>query len=374
MIVAVLIVKNESHVIERCLRSVLPFVDKVHISDTGSTDKEIRDMIRITDVLEKETDKTILFMPRPWEGFAASRNQALEDATRLLRCTRTDWLFMIDADDYVTAWEAPEDAQVQHKVAGYQVTMQGGSITYPRTQLFRPGLWRYRGVVHEFPECTAPAHTVGMLSTTVVSTREGDRNRDPEKYRKDAEALTAAILRGDEPDLLTRYTFYAAQSYRDAGEDAIASKFYMTRANITGGYQEERYVSLLENMRLKYTYDAWDDSEELIKQMELAQSICPHRRECVRSMMIWATEHKDFATAVHLYEHYFPVTEPKGLFIESNADGYQLHDKAGVAYYWRGDYRRSLDASFTALTMLGGLSVDMQRLADNIGFALKHLP
>ena len=33
-----MIVKDETHVIERCLRSVAPFVDRYDITDTGSTD------------------------------------------------------------------------------------------------------------------------------------------------------------------------------------------------------------------------------------------------------------------------------------------------------------------------------------------------
>jgi len=51
-----MIVKNESHVIERCIKSVRPLIDYVFIVDTGSTDNTI-DVINksIIDFLCKQS-------------------------------------------------------------------------------------------------------------------------------------------------------------------------------------------------------------------------------------------------------------------------------------------------------------------------------
>ena len=71
-----MIVKNESRVIERCLRSAKPFIHSWAISDTGSTDGT-QDIIRrvMADVPGE-------LIERPWVDFAHNRNQALELAKK----------------------------------------------------------------------------------------------------------------------------------------------------------------------------------------------------------------------------------------------------------------------------------------------------
>ena len=48
-----MIVKNEEHVIERALRSVLPHVDTWVIIDTGSTDRTKELILNTTTTLKK---------------------------------------------------------------------------------------------------------------------------------------------------------------------------------------------------------------------------------------------------------------------------------------------------------------------------------
>src|SRR5262245_5675664 len=81
-----MIVKNEAHVIQRCLRSVRPFIDSYSISDTGSTDNTM-DLIR-----EELADLPGVLTSDPCQDFATNRNLALS------RCTG-DYILTIDADD-----------------------------------------------------------------------------------------------------------------------------------------------------------------------------------------------------------------------------------------------------------------------------------
>src|ERR1700722_13597203 len=66
-----MIVKNESHVIERCLASVKGIIDYWVIVDTGSTDgtQEI-----ITNYLKDIPGELI---ERPWKNFGFNRTEAL---------------------------------------------------------------------------------------------------------------------------------------------------------------------------------------------------------------------------------------------------------------------------------------------------------
>src|SRR4051795_8513315 len=87
-----MIVKDEAHVIEACLRSVQPIVDFVLIEDTGSTDGT-QDVVRRW--LDGE-NLTGLVFGEPWQDFATNRSIALE---RLRQFQDIDYAFIMDADD-----------------------------------------------------------------------------------------------------------------------------------------------------------------------------------------------------------------------------------------------------------------------------------
>src|ERR1700761_235877 len=69
-----MIVKNEAHVILRCLESVRPLVDYVLIEDTGSTDGT-QNIIR--QYLDRERLPGEVF-DEPWRDFADNRTLALQ--------------------------------------------------------------------------------------------------------------------------------------------------------------------------------------------------------------------------------------------------------------------------------------------------------
>ena len=86
-----MIVKNEEHIIDRCLRSVLPLVDSWVIVDTGSVDKT---MTIINDVA-KELGKEGHLYQREWKNFGHNRTELLE-----LARPHCQWALMMDADDF----------------------------------------------------------------------------------------------------------------------------------------------------------------------------------------------------------------------------------------------------------------------------------
>ena len=82
-----MIVKNESHVICRCLASVKPFITHWVIVDTGSTDGT---QAIIQDYLK---DVPGQLYERPWVDFSHNRNEALG-----LAQGAADYVLFIDAD------------------------------------------------------------------------------------------------------------------------------------------------------------------------------------------------------------------------------------------------------------------------------------
>ena len=140
-----MIVKNEAHVICRCLESVLPLIDSYLIVDTGSTDGT-QEVIR-----EYMTSHNIpgAVEERPWINFAHNRNQALE----LGVATGADYLLFMDADDILTYEPDYTRPDLFDKDAYYTHIHYSGTH-YDRMQLISTKLkWAWVGVVHEVVVC-----------------------------------------------------------------------------------------------------------------------------------------------------------------------------------------------------------------------------
>ena len=67
MLALFLIVKNEAHILDRCLDAAQPLVDHTLIVDTGSTD----DTINIAK-------KRALVIEQPWVNFGHNRSQSFQ--------------------------------------------------------------------------------------------------------------------------------------------------------------------------------------------------------------------------------------------------------------------------------------------------------
>lgn len=135
-IVLTMIVKNEAHVIERCIASVRPIIDAYLIVDTGSEDGT-QDVIRraLADLPGEVVD-------RPWVDFAANRTEALE-----LARPYGDYSLMIDADVVCVIEPGVDPIEFRKSlVADVYRVMLRDAIHYHRPQISSTKLpFRYRG-------------------------------------------------------------------------------------------------------------------------------------------------------------------------------------------------------------------------------------
>lgn len=80
-----MIARNESRCIERCLRSARPWVDEMHVLDTGSTEDTMA-------IARREGAEVAQFA---WQDdFSAARNAALA-------LTQAEWRLVLDADEWI---------------------------------------------------------------------------------------------------------------------------------------------------------------------------------------------------------------------------------------------------------------------------------
>jgi len=123
-----------------------------------------------------------------------------------------------------------------------------GGTKYHRIHLINNHLdWKWEGILHEHVE-SPQAMTSGVLEGVAnLVTVEGCRSQDTQKYQKDAQILEKALEK--DPNN-SRYVFYLAQSYRDAGEKMLAIKNYERRVEI-GGWDQEVFFSLYQIAKLQ---------------------------------------------------------------------------------------------------------------------------
>ena len=270
LICLTMIVKNEEQIIERCLKKARRLFDRWVIVDTGSSDRTM-EIIR-----ETLADVPGRLVEHAWRGFGDAKTTALAHAQALMESQ--GYALVLDADEILDG-NIPRD--LTHDA--YSLWMQLNNLRYKNVRLFRlDRKWRYEGVLHEFPSTDGPwlAETV---DATITSPRDGARGKEPDRYKRDAEALKAALeTEAPESPLAARYMFYLAQSYRDSGDDANALLHYQKRVLMGAGSNwEEIYISQLEAARCLGRLG----QNPLAERMYLeASHTWPDRAEALRSI------------------------------------------------------------------------------------------
>ena len=313
-----MIVKNEAHVIERCLASARPLVDRWCIVDTGSTDGTQQRIAEIMAGLPGTLHE------RPWKNFGHNRTEALE----LARAEGCDYLLFIDADE---RFDAPAGfAWPLLDADAYELPCHYGGITYARRALVAARLpWRWEGVLHEYLDCGAPHQAQPLPAPAIVVAHDGARARDPDTYLKDIALLEAALA--EQPGH-ARYTYYLAQSLRDAGRLAEARATYLRRADM-GGWDEEawhaRYQAAVLAERLQ-------DAPEAVRAAYLtAYEARPTRAEPLVHLARWHRLRQEYAQASLYAQHAAALPQPADrLFVEPAVYRWQALDELAVSAYY----------------------------------------
>jgi glycosyltransferase involved in cell wall biosynthesis len=364
-----MIVKNESHIILRCLESVLRLLDYVLVEDTGSTDGTQAIILEWLDRVGLPGE----VYDEPWQDFAYNRSHAL---ARLRQRKELDYAVIMDADDIMVFDDGFDPAAFKATLSQdmYDVDFRGGTTRYRRAQICSNRLeFRYRGVLHEFLQ--EPSGVLISRGTTngfyISSTRGGARSRDPETYRKDAAVLVNALQVETDPFLRSRYTFYLAQSYRDAGEKARALETFLKRAEL-GYWTDEIFMSLYTAGQLQQSLGR--PVEEVIATFMRASDAAPTRAEALHAASRLCRENKKFADGYEYARRGLAIAQPAdGLFVASWIYDYGLLDELAVNAYWAARYQDSLDACQRLLTE-GKMPADMyQRVRKNADSARDNL-
>lgn len=328
-----MIIKDETDVIRRCLASAKPIIDYWVIVDTGSTDG--------TQEMVKEFMKDVPgeLHERPWKNFAHNRNEALQ-----LAKDKGDFLLFIDADE--TFKYAPDFRFPQLDRDAYFFTTEFGGMNYGRMLMVRASRnWQWRGVMHEALYLDEPYTQANLVGITDFVRTDGARSKDPQKYHKDAAILEEALLA--EPNN-TRYQFYLAQSYKNAGELEKSLLNYRKRIDM-GGWDQELFWSKFQVALLLDEMKA--SPAEVTKAYFEAYAARPTRVEPLYYLANYYRRQDDFAAAYTITSLglKIPLSDDV-LFVEKWMSDYGLPLEHSIAAYWLGKYAESLKGSMQILT------------------------
>lgn len=361
-----MIVKDEAHIIERCLGSAAALADYVLVVDTGSSDGT-QDLIRSWLV---KHDVPGVVLEEPWRDFAYNRSHAL----RCLRERRNvDYGLMIDADnvlEFDDGFDAARFKDGLHRDL-YDVRMRTGTTEYTLPLLFRNRLsFRYRGVLHEFLDGSSARTRGAAEGFASRQVQDSARNKNPQKYHLDAEVLAKALETEQDPHLRARYTFYLGNCYKDAGMRELALDAYTKRAEL-GHWEQEVFLSLHRAAQLKEELDF--PESEVVQSYLRAFEVCP-RAEALHGAMRFCRLRKMFRQAYVLGRYALTLPVPQhALFVETWVYDYGVLDEFSIAAYWSGHYRESLDACNTLLANPGLPEHHRDRVRDNANFSVAKI-
>ena len=251
-IILVLMVKNESQIIQRCIEAAFPICDSFCIVDTGSSD---RTLDAAGQILEFKGAAHWHIAHHDWVNFGHNRSLSFREGVDFCSTLGWDpqltWALFLDADMVIKAGEQfSKDMCLRD--AGYTVMQKQGQLEYYNLRLARMDMpWVCKGATHEYWEIQgagggkeredSAAETSTMSPELLVIEDVNDGGAKADKFERDIRLLLAEHER--EPTN-PRTLFYLAQSYQNSGQPDKAIPWYKKRLDVQGWHEEGWYAKL----------------------------------------------------------------------------------------------------------------------------------
>jgi GR25 family glycosyltransferase involved in LPS biosynthesis len=330
-----MIVKNESHIIEKTLNNLCSYFDFLYwvICDTGSTDNTIDIIINFF----KEKNIKGELIQNDWVDFGYNRTFALQKAYN-----KSDYLLIFDADDYING-----NLEIKEKLNFNVYNLKiGKDFCYKRPLLINNRLkWEFKGVLHEFlsekKDEKKDENTIShFISQTTIegdyyisSGRCGDRSKDKDKYLKDAKILENAYNNETDVNMKNRYAFYCAQSYKDSNLNN-ESIFWYKKVLDSNNWNQEKYYAC---MMIAEQYKQIGITDEMIKYYSKASTYDIERIENIVRLTEYYYNQGNHLFVNMLYEKFKNYTKEPSLdklFIDMNSYENDLEYYNSISAYY----------------------------------------
>ena len=328
-----MIVKNESRVIIRLLDSIVKILDGYCICDTGSTDNTI---FLITEYFKRHNIPGKI-VEEPFKDFGYNRTFALKAAAEI---PNMDYLLLLDADMILTgSYLQPENIKAFKKGLDkdfYHMCQGSQTYFYKNVRLVKNYKdFSYWGVTHEYVKSPEGAQAGSFENDQLFINDIGDGGAKTDKFERDIRLLTKGLEENPNND---RYTFYLANSLKDAGQYDKSIEMYRNRIKI-GGWVEEVW----------YSYYNIGKCHVILGEMEKA--ICvwmegyeyyPKRLEAIYEIVKYYREHGKNKLA-YLYYTIADKSRTKWgasseyLFLQKDIYDYKLDYEMTIVGYYAND-------------------------------------
>lgn len=362
----VMIVKNESKIIEKCLDHVIKYIDYWVICDTGSSDGTPS---IIKKYFEKNGISGELYEDK-WVDFAHNRTLAFQKAK-----FKADYSFVMDADDRLIG----ELIIPEGDYTDFRIKFKLNTIEFHRKLIFKNDLdWKYVGVVHEYPcliDSTIPTES-GVINNCYIKDGQcGARsNTGSCKFDRDIKLLLKGIKNEPNND---RYYFYLAQSYYDIGDSENAMKYYKKRITMAG-WNEEVYYSMYRyaqcKMKLKDKLNI--TFEEVALDYIKAYNYRPCRLEALYDIVRYCRENEKiqmaYAFAIMAYDTFTNYPQDI-LFVDGDIHKYKFMDELAISAYYSNNHTLAISINNKLIEMINNneINLDLQRINQNKKFSVE---
>ncbi len=306
-IVLLLMVKNESRIIERCLQHALPHVDAIALLDTGSTDDTVA---RATAFLQAHGIPHHIGTD-PFVNFGVSRTRSFQVAQAL--CITQNWdptttyALAVDAD--MNICPRPAFRNYPLTLNGYSLIQDNGNIKYYNMRLMKCSHpWKCIGATHEYWSGD-PTDKIPYEVFSIDDKNDGGCKAD--KFERDVRLLTEEIVQDPNNG---RAHYYLGQSLKDLGRFDEAIRMFKRRIEL-GGWAEEVWYA---HYQIAKCYGHKNDELQMERWMNKAHQYRPQRAEPLYHLTKHFRETSQHYKAYHYYQkgRFIPYPKDDVLFIE----------------------------------------------------------
>lgn len=323
--ILLLMIKNESHIIERCLTNALLHVDAISILDTGSTDDTIS---KCTHIL-KNAKKPFEITTEPFTHFGNNRTLSFQRAKTFVESLgwdkETSYAIAIDADMILVA--SPAWKSYPLTTSGYRIIQHTNHLTYFNTRILKcSDDWKCVGATHEYWNGDS-VENIPMEIIHIDDRNDGGCKAD--KFERDIRLLTEETK---EQPTNTRAHFYLARSLHDTGRIKEAIPVYQTRIEL-GGWREEVWYSYYQ---IAKCYEQLRDIHNMERWANEAFTYHPLRAEPMYYLTQYFRKTSQHFKAYHYYlkGRNIPYPSKDILFIEHEVyQGLFEFEYTILAYY-----------------------------------------
>ena len=260
-----MIVKNESRIITRLLKSVLPIIDTYVICDTGSTDGTSNIITAFFDTNNIKGE--IIY--EPFKNFGYNRTFALHAAKG-----KATYALLLDADMIFNI--EPAFNKNELTIDAYMIIQKGGSLSYHNMRLIRLNIdAKCVCPTHEYYDLP-PGTSTAKLDTIWINDI-GDGGCKVDKFERDIRLLKQGIEEEVNGKTNGRYYFYLANSYFNMGKHEESISYYKRRIEI-GGWNEEVFYA---HLNLGHAYKTIGQDEMAICTWMNGYNMHPQRSETI---------------------------------------------------------------------------------------------